>query len=150
MMIDDLHRNDLAAAVQILLLAGSAPLQWQKSGPTRDDADRWIGEQLRTRLATTDADDLLYAIESSSDYDPSAQLERITAPLLAINSADDFINPPELGILEAAMKRVKRGRYVLIPISDATHGHSTHTWAVVWERELRDFLAHNVTAVPQP
>lgn len=143
MMIDDLKRNDVTAAVQILVLVGSAPLQWQKSGPTRDDADRWIGEQLKTRLATTDADDLLYAIESSSDYDPSAQLERITAPLLAINSADDFINPPELGILEAAMKRVKRGRYVLIPVSDATHGHSTHTWAAVWERQLREFLATN-------
>jgi homoserine O-acetyltransferase/O-succinyltransferase len=143
MMIDDLRRNDVTAAVQILVLVGSAPLQWQKSGPTRDDADRWIGEQLKTRLATTDADDLLYAIESSSDYDPSAQLERITAPLLAINSEDDFINPPELGILEAAMKRVKRGRYVLIPVSDATHGHSTHTWAAVWERQLREFLATN-------
>jgi homoserine O-acetyltransferase len=143
MMIDDLRRHDVTAAVQILLLAGSAPLQWQKSGATRDDADRWIGEQLQTRLATTDADDLLYAIESSSDYDPSSQLERITAPLLAINSADDFINPPELGILEAAMKRVKRGRYILIPVSDATHGHSTHTWAAVWEQQLRDFLATN-------
>jgi len=143
MMIDNLKRNDVAAAVQILILVGSAPLQWQKSGPTRDDADRWIGEQLKTRLATTDADDLLYAIESSSDYDPSAQLERITAPLLAINSADDFINPPELGILEAAMKQVKRGRYVLIPVSDATHGHSTHTWAAVWEQPLREFLATN-------
>jgi homoserine O-acetyltransferase len=143
MMIDDLQRNDVTAAVQILLLAGSAPLQWQKSGPARDDVDRWITEQLKTRLATTDADDLLYAIESSGDYDPSSQLERITAPLLAINSADDFINPPELGILEAAMKRVKRGRYVLIPTSEATHGHSTHTWAAVWERELRDFLATN-------
>jgi homoserine O-acetyltransferase len=148
MMIDDLKRNDAAAAVQILLLAGSAALQWQKSGPTRDDADRWLGDQLKTRLATTDGDDLLYAIESSSDYDPSARLERITAPLLAINSADDFINPPELGILEAAMKRVKHGRYVLIPVSDATHGHSTHTWAAVWERELRDFLAHNAPSVP--
>jgi len=143
MMIDDLKRNDVAAAVQILILVGSAPLQWQKSGPTRDDADRWIGEQLKTRLATTDADDLLYAIESSGDYDPSSQLERITAPLLAINSADDFINPPELGILEAAMKRVKRGRYILIPVSGATHGHSTHTWAAVWEQPLREFLATN-------
>jgi homoserine O-acetyltransferase len=74
MMIDDLKRDDVTGAVQILLLVGSAPLQWQKSGPTRDDADRWIGEQLKTRLATTDADDLLYAIESSADYDSSAQL----------------------------------------------------------------------------
>jgi homoserine O-acetyltransferase len=140
MMIDDLQRNDVAAAVQILLLAGSAPLQWQKSAPTRDDADRWIGEQMKTRLATTDGDDLLYAIESSRNYDPSPQLERITAPLLAINSADDFINPPELGIMETAIKRVKRGRYLLLPVSEATHGHSTHTWAAVWEKPFREFL----------
>ena len=140
MMIDDLHRNDLTAAVQILLLAGSAPLQWQKSGPTRDDADVFIHDQLKARLATTDADDLLYAIESSRNYDPSPQLERITAPLLAINSADDFINPPELGIMENAIKRVKRGRYLLLPTSDATRGHSTHTWAAVWEKPFREFL----------
>ena len=140
MMIDDLHRNDLTAAVQILLLAGSAPLQWQKSGPTRDDADVFIHDQLKARLAITDADDLLYAIESSRNYDPSPQLERITAPLLAINSADDFINPPELGIMENAIKRVKRGRYLLLPTSDATHGHSTHTWAAVWEKPFREFL----------
>ena len=140
MMIDDLHNNDLTAAVQILLLVGSSPLQWQKSAPTRDDADRWLAEQMKTRLATNDSDDLLYAIESSRNYDPSPQLERITAPLLAINSADDFINPPELGIMETAIKRVKGGRYVLLPVSDATRGHGTHTWANVWERQLREFL----------
>jgi homoserine O-acetyltransferase len=141
MMIDDLQRNDLTAAVQILLLAGSAPLQWQKAAPTRDGADRWISEQMKGRMATTDADDLLYALESSRNYDPSPQLERITAPLLAINSADDFINPPELGIMETEIKRVKRGRYLLLPVSDATHGHGTHTWAAVWERPFREFLA---------
>jgi homoserine O-acetyltransferase len=141
MMIDDLRAGQLAPAIQILLLVGSAPLQWQKSAPTRDDADRWLAEQMKTRVASTDADDLLYAMESSRNYDPSPQLERITAPLLAINSADDFINPPELGFMEAAMKRVKRGRYVLIATSEATHGHGTHTWAAVWEKELRDFLS---------
>jgi homoserine O-acetyltransferase/O-succinyltransferase len=141
MMIDDLHNNDLTAAVQILLLAGSSPLQWQKSAPTRDDADRWLAEQMKTRVATNDADDLLYAIESSRNYDPSPQLDRITAPLLAINSADDFINPPELGIMETAIKRVQNGRYLLLPVSEATHGHSTHTWAAVWEKQLREFLA---------
>jgi len=140
MMIDDLQRNDLTAAVQILLLVGSAPLQWQKAAPTRDDADRWIAEQMKARLATTDADDLLYALESSRNYDPSPQLERITAPLLAINSADDFINPPELAIMEKEIKRVKRGRYLLLPVSEATHGHGTHTWAAVWERPFREFL----------
>jgi homoserine O-acetyltransferase len=140
MMIDDLQRNDCAAALQILILVGSSPLQWQKAAPTRDDADRWIAEQMKSRTATNDADDLLYAIESSRDYDPAPQLERITAPLLAINSADDFINPPELGIMESAIKRVKHGRYLLLPISDATRGHGTHTWAPVWEKQLREFL----------
>jgi homoserine O-acetyltransferase len=141
MMIDDLQRNDLTAALQILVLVGSSPLQWQKSGPTRDDADRWIAEQIKARTATNDVNDLLYAIESSRNYDPSSQLEKITAPLLAINSADDFINPPELGIMEVAIKRVKRGRYLLIPTSDATRGHGTHTWANVWEKPLGEFLA---------
>ncbi len=141
MMIDDLQRGDLTAAVQILVLVGSAPLQWQKAAPARDDADQWIAGQMKMRLATNDADDLLYAIESSRNYDPSAQLERISAPLLAINSADDFINPPELGILDTAIKRVKHGRYVLLPVSEATHGHGTHTWASVWERYFREFLS---------
>ena len=139
-LLATLENNDLTAAVQILLLVGSAPLQWQKAAADRDDADRWIGEQMKARVAVTDADDLLYAIESSRNYDPSAQLEHITAPLLAINSADDFINPPELGILEPAIKRVKRGRYLLIPTSDKTHGHGTHTWAAVWEKPFREFL----------
>jgi homoserine O-acetyltransferase/O-succinyltransferase len=140
MMIDDLERGDVTAAVQILLLVGSAPLQWQKAAPTRDEADRWLAEQMKTRLAATNADDLLYALESSRNYDPSPQLERIKAPLLAINSADDFINPPELAIVEKLMARVPRGRYVLIPTSDQTHGHGTHTWPEVWQGHVARFL----------
>ena len=140
MMIDDLQRGDLTSAVQILMLVGSAPLQWQKSGPTRDEADKWLADQIKTRLTATKADDLLYALEASRNYDPSPDLEKIKAPLLAINSADDFINPPELGTIERLMPRVKKGRYVLIPTSDQTHGHSTHTWAAVWEGQLREFL----------
>jgi homoserine O-acetyltransferase len=145
MMIDELRAGRLDDALHILLLVGSAPLQWQKSAPTRDDADRFLDEMMAPRLKSTDADDLLYALESSRDYDPSPQLERITAPLLAINSADDFINPPELGIMERLMPRVKHGRYVLIPTSEQTHGHGTHTWAGVWQSALREFLV----AVPQ-
>jgi len=154
MMIDDITSDPewnggeykeqprgLAAAVQILLIAGSAPLQWQASAPTRDDADKWLADQMKTRLATNDANDLLYALEASRNYDPSPNLERITAPLLAINSADDFINPPELGIMEKLMPRVKRGKYVLLPTTKETHGHSTHTWAAVWKGYLADFLA---------
>jgi homoserine O-acetyltransferase len=131
----------LAGAIEVLLIVGSAPLQWQKTAPNRDAADAWLDEQMKSRLATTDANDLLYALEASRDYDPSAHLESIRAPLLAINSADDFINPPELGILEAGIKRVPRGQAVVLPVSEATHGHGTHTWAVVWEPLLAKFLA---------
>jgi homoserine O-acetyltransferase len=144
MAIDDLDRGDLPGALQLLMIATSAPLQWQKSAPTRDDADRWLAEQMKTRLVSTDADDLRYALDASRDYDPSPNLEKIKAPLLAINSADDFVNPPELGILEKAIARVPHGRYVLIPTSDKTHGHGTHTWPDVWEGELRQFLTANV------
>jgi homoserine O-acetyltransferase len=141
MAIDDLKRGDTAGAIQQLMIATSSPLQWQKTAPTRDAADRWLAEQMKARLAATDPDDLLYALEASRNYDPSPDLEKIAAPLLAINSADDFVNPPELGILEREIKRVKHGRYVLIPISDATRGHGTHTWPAVWGGYLEDFLA---------
>ena len=140
MALDDLKRGDTVGAVQLLMIATSSPLQWQKSGPTRDAADRWLSEQMQSRLAATDPDDLLYALEASRNYDPSPELEKIAAPLLAINSADDFVNPPELGILDREIKRVKRGRYVLIPTSEATRGHGTHTWAGVWGGVLKEFL----------
>ena len=78
---------------------------------------------------------------SSSDYDPSADLEKIEAPLRWVNSADDFINPPDLGIAEREVKRIKRGRFVLIPASETTHGHGTHTWATFWHKELAALLA---------
>ena len=154
MMIDDIRTDPewlggeykqqprgLVAAVQMLLIVGSAPLQWQKTAPTRDAADLWVENQMKARLATNDANDLLYALEASRDYDPSSQLERITAPLLAINSADDFINPPELGIVEGLMKRVGHGRFVLLPITPDTRGHGTHTWPAIWQQYVRDFLA---------
>ena len=150
MIIDDLHRGDKEGAIQILMIATSAPLVWQKNAPTRDDADRWLADQMKTRMASTDATDLLYAVEASRDYDPSPQLERITAPLLAINSADDFVNPPELGIVEGLMKRVKNGRFVLIPIGPETRGHGTHTAAIVWKEILGEFLDKVVARDARP
>ena len=130
----------LTGALHILLWMTSSPLQWQKQAPTRDAADRFYEEQIRTRLASTDANDMLYQFESSSDYDPSPHLEKILAPVLAINSADDQVNPPELGLMERLMPRVKRGRYVLLPITDETRGHGTHSLPAVWGRHLRAFL----------
>jgi homoserine O-acetyltransferase/O-succinyltransferase len=153
-MLTDLIRNDptwadgeytaqpkaLLPALDLLLLATSSPLQWQKEAPTRDAADQWLSEQLKTRLATTDANDLLYAMEASRDYDPEKDLAKIRAPLLAINSADDFVNPPELKVLEKLITTVRNGRAIVIPISNQTHGHGTHTWAAVWQAELRAFV----------
>jgi homoserine O-acetyltransferase/O-succinyltransferase len=130
----------LTAALNILLWMTSSPLQWQKQAPTRDEADRFYANQMRTRLAATDANDMLYQFESSADYDPSPHLEKITAPLLAINSADDQVNPPELGLMEKLMPRVRQGIFVLLPITDETRGHGTHTLPAVWGEHLRRFV----------
>jgi len=138
----------LASAVYTLLFMVSSPLQWQKAAPTREAADRFFDEQVQARLRGVDANDMLYQFEASSDYDPAPDLEKIQAPLTAVNSADDQVNPPELGILEREIRRVKRGAYVLIPTSDETRGHGTHTRAAVWKQHLADLLERSRTAAP--
>ena len=134
-------RAALLNASGLLAIAGSSPMADQKRFPTRDAADKEVEDYTAKFVATTDANDLLYAVSSSRDYDPSADLEKITAPLVLVNSADDFINPPDLGIAERQIKRVKRGKFVLIPASESTHGHGTHTWGVFWQNELKELLA---------
>jgi homoserine O-acetyltransferase len=133
--------DGLRTAAGMLLIAGSAPIQMQASLPTRDAADQFLKTYMERQLADLDANDLLYQVNASRDYDPSAGLESIRAPVMWINSADDFINPPELGIAEREIKRVKSGRFVLLPASDQTHGHGTHTWAAVWQQYLGQLLA---------
>ena len=130
----------LRAAWQILVLMSSNPVQYQKSAPTRDAADSLVAARVKAVAATSDANDLLYQLDASRDYDPSAQLERVSAPVLAINSADDAINPPELGLMERLIPRVPHARYVLIPLSDATRGHGTHTLGAVWKSDLAAFI----------
>ena len=120
---------------------GSAPLFWQKQAPTRDAADKFYADRLKTAVVRLDANDLLYQLDSSREYNPSPKLETIKAPLVAINSADDVINPPELGIMEREIKRVKGGRFVLLPITDQTRGHGTHTLAAIWQGYLKKLLA---------
>ena len=131
----------LADALHILMIMGSVPLQWQKDYPTREAADKYLEDRIATLMKEDDANDCLYQVDASRDYDPQPKLGAIKAPLLAVNSADDQINPPELGILEREIKNVPHGRAVVIPISDATHGHSTHTWAAVWKNYLVELLA---------
>ena len=133
-------QQGLRTAVDLLLIAGSAPRYMQKTLPTRDAADKDLDDSFKWRSSGLDANDLMYAVNASRNYDPSPQLEKITAPVMFINSADDFINPPELGIAEREIKRVKNARFVLIPISDETRGHGTHTRAVVWNQYLAELL----------
>jgi homoserine O-acetyltransferase len=130
----------LRLAAETLFFMGSNPLQRQKAAPTLKQADKLLDDSVAETLKTHDANDVLYALEASEDYDPGPELEKIQAPLLAINSADDLINPPELGILEREIKRVKHGRALVIPESDQTRGHGTHTLAAVWKDHLAEFL----------
>jgi len=127
------------AAAMFMVAAGSA-LQMQKNSPTRDATDTAEEEFAKRFVASHDANDLLYAFNASRDYDPEPQLEKIIAPVMFVNSADDFINPPELGIAEREIKRVKNGRFVLIPISDQTKGHGTHSVPAVWQQYLKELL----------
>jgi homoserine O-acetyltransferase len=131
----------LRTALDLLLIAGSAPLYMQKTLPTRDAADKHLDDYFKAHLEGLDANDLLYAVNASRNYDPSPQLEKITAAVMYINSADDFINPPELGMADREIKRVKNGRFVLLPISDETRGHGTHTRAAIWKQYLSELLA---------
>jgi homoserine O-acetyltransferase/O-succinyltransferase len=134
-------KQGLRTALDLLLIAGSAPLQMQKNYPTRDAADKYLDDYFASRMPGLDANDLLYAVNASRNYDPLPNLEKIRARVMYVNSADDFINPPELGIAEREIKRVKGARFVLLPVSDATRGHGTHTWAAVWREYLRELLA---------
>lgn len=131
----------LINAIHLLIMMTSCPLQWQKEAPTRAAADAFLGARMGAHAAVLDANDMIYQFAASEDYDPAPDLSKIKAPLLAINSADDQVNPPELGILEAALPQVRRGRHVLLPIDGRTRGHGTHTLAALWKRHLAAFLA---------
>jgi homoserine O-acetyltransferase len=138
------YTSEPRAALQIsadfLLIAGSAPLHMQEDLPTRDAADKYLDSFMQRVTRNMDANDFLYAVSASRDYDPSAKLGDITTPVMFVNSADDFINPPETGIAEREIKKVKNGKYVLLPISEQTFGHGTHTHAEIWKKYLLELL----------
>jgi homoserine O-acetyltransferase len=133
-------KQALRTAEDLLIIAGSAPLAMQKSYPTRAAADQFVDDYFAARFANLDANDLLYQVNASRNYDPRTRLEEIRARVTWINSADDFINPPELGIAEREAKRLKNGKFILIPAGEETHGHGSHTWAVLWRDELAELL----------
>jgi homoserine O-acetyltransferase len=130
----------LRTAAEILWFMSSNPVLRQKEAPTLAKTDEVLDKFVADYMKTSDANDVLYAVEASHDYDPGPNLEKIRAPLLAINSADDLINPPELGILEREIKRVPRGRAIVVPFSDKTRGHGSHTVAALWKDELVKLL----------
>lgn len=130
----------LRTALQMLWLVGSNPVLRQAEAPTLAQADQIIDAYVAENSAHADANDTIYQLDASHDYDPGPALEKIRVPLLAVNSADDLINPPELGILEREIKRVPRGRAVVIPFSEHTRGHGSHTLAVLWKQYLQELL----------
>jgi len=130
----------LDGAIFALFFMLSSPMELHRLAPTRDEADRYFDDWVADRRRRTDANDFLYQFESSGDYDPAPDLEKIRAPLFAINSADDEVNPPELGILEREIKRVQKGRYILLKNPNQTRGHGTHSMPELWRGYLRELL----------
>jgi len=130
----------MRSAYDVMLIMGSSPLQMQKNYPTLQQADAYLKEFEDRAVANADPNDVLYAFDASRTYDPSGKLDHIKAAVMFVNSADDQINPPELGIAEREIKKVKRGKFVLLPITDQTRGHGTHTLPAVWHEYLEQLL----------
>ena len=130
----------LRTAAEMLWFMSGNPILRQKEAPTLTKTDEVLDKFVDDYIQAADANDVLYAVDASRDYDPGPNLEKIRVPLLAINSADDLINPPELGILESEIKRVPNGRAVVLPLSEKTRGHGSHTNAALWKDELVDLL----------
>jgi homoserine O-acetyltransferase/O-succinyltransferase len=130
----------LRGAADLLLIAGSSAWHYQQEFPTRAAAEAYVDRTLKSSIARTDANDFLYYVNASRNYDPEPKLSTITAPVLWINSADDFINPPELGIAQRLVTRMPHAHFILLPTSPETYGHGTHTHAAVWKNYLVRFL----------
>jgi len=133
----------LRTAESILFIAGGAPLYLQKQYPTRQAAAAFVEQTVERALPSLDANDMIYQFDSSRNYNPWPNLERIKVPLTWINSADDFINPRNLAVPEEALKRMPTAHFRLIPESADTHGHGTHTWAKFWKADLSALLARS-------
>ncbi|ORW72851.1 alpha/beta fold hydrolase [Mycobacterium saskatchewanense] len=134
----------LTTVADITMLAPkNAPVYLEHIAPTGPAADDYFEHQVSEQIATMDANDLLFAFEASADYNPEADLPKITAAMVAVNSADDYLNPPSLGIIDRDIKRVKNGRFVLVPASDRTRGHFTGLQAEFWSNEVADLLSQS-------
>jgi homoserine O-acetyltransferase len=138
----------LTPAIHMLIMMTSVPRQWQADAPTRDAAEAFLAARVQRYRTELDANDVIFAFDASRDYDPSPRLGAIKAPLVAINSADDQVNPPELGILEREISRVPNGRAVVLPITDQTRGHGTHSLPAIWGSYLQELLRQTTEESP--
>jgi homoserine O-acetyltransferase len=131
----------LSGAIGQLMFMVSSPLQWQKQAPTREESEEMLDNMLNRYLSAMDANDMIYAFESSRNYNPAPHLSKIKAPLIAVNSADDQVNPPELQLIEEEIKKIDKGKFILLPITDKTSGHGTHTNPTIWGKYLEELMA---------
>ncbi len=135
-------QDGMRSAAAMLALAGGSPAPMHARLDTGAKADAFYDAQVEAAMRTRDANDLLYQVAASRTYDPSARLEAITVPVTWINSADDFINPPELKVGERYGPRLAKGRFVMIPVENG-HGHGAHTWAALWDADLGELIARS-------
>ena len=137
----DAQPYGLRSALSVMLLVIESPWHWQTEAPNAAAADAAVETWMKDRLGRSDANDLLWALDASRTYDPEPALGRVTAPVAAVNFADDVINPPELKLLERGMAKVKNGKAVVVPLGETTHGHVTHSQPDIWIPWLADLLA---------
>lgn len=137
---DEKPMTGLTAAMYPLIFMVSSPLQYQKHAPTREEAEAMLASLVERYTSALDPNDTIYAFDASRNYNPAPHLEKIKAPLVAVNSADDQVNPPELNILEEQIKKVPGGKAIVLPITDETRGHGTHSVAEIWSDHLRALL----------
>lgn len=137
---EDQPKVGLAGAIGQLMFMVSSPLQWQKEAPTREEAEEKLDNLVNRYLSIMDANDMMYAFESSRFYNPAPHLSKIKAPVIAVNSADDQVNPPELGLMEKEIKKIEDAKFVLLPITEETSGHGTHTNPEIWGDYLKELL----------
>jgi homoserine O-acetyltransferase len=153
MMVDDIRKDPgwnngnytqqpygLRAALGHLLVVGSAPVYWQKEYSTAALADKYVDEYIEENMKTTDANDFMYQYDASRNYDASKDLGKIAAKVLLINFQEDFWNPAELGIAEREIKKVKNGKFVLLPFGEQSRGHYTFFQAAFWQKYFAEFL----------
>jgi homoserine O-acetyltransferase len=130
----------LRGAYTSLMWMTSSPWRMQRRSPTREQAEKAYNLAADNFIRHQDANDLIYAFDASRLYNPEPNLEKIKCVFYAVNSADDEVNPPEMHIMEPAIKRVPKGRYILLPITEQTSGHGTHTLAAIWDNYLKELL----------